>query len=376
MNIDDRLKDFLSKREAENTYRSLQKNNDLIDFTSNDYLGLAKSAWIKQQISNAINSIYKFHKIGATGSRLLEGNCALYDKLEENIAQHHHAEASLIFNSGYNANVGLISTVVNKNDIIFYDELVHASIHQGIKLSGANVVAFKHNDVDDLEQKIQEYQNVEVKFVITESLFSMDGDIAELNKVSNICNLYNCNLIVDEAHATGIFGEKGSGLCNYFGIEQDCFARVYTFGKAMGTHGAAVLGSSILKNYLINFSKPFIYSTALNIYDLLSIQYAYEYISKFHAPKNKLFSNIKYFNNLMCDAKLHSESPIFSYVVPSSDACKLLSNKLREHGVNAKAIVYPTVPKGKERIRIIMHSYNSKAAIEKLAKILNTKESI
>ncbi|QQR98051.1 MAG: pyridoxal phosphate-dependent aminotransferase family protein [Sphingobacteriales bacterium] len=373
MNIDDRLKDFLSKRVAENIFRSLQKNDDLIDFTSNDYLGLAKSAWIKQQISFAINSTYKFHKIGATGSRLLEGNCTLYDELEKNIAKHHHAETSLIFNSGYNANVGLVSTVANKNDVIFYDEYVHASIHQGIKLSGANAIAFKHNDVDDLEHKIQEHHDTKIKFIITESLFSMDGDIAELNKISNISKMYNCNLIVDEAHATGIFGEKGSGLCNYFGIEQDCFARVYTYGKALGTHGAAILGSSTLKNYLINFSKPFIYSTALNIYDLLSIQYAYEYISEFHAPKNKLFDNIQYFNNLMCDATLYSESPIFSYIVPSSDACKLLSIKLREHGVNAKAIVYPTVPKGKERIRIIMHSYNSKSEIEKLAKILNAK---
>lgn len=369
MNLENRLEFYLHERKNNHIYRQLHSTNHLIDFTSNDYLGIAKSAWIKQQVNIEFNTHYKYHKIGATGSRLLSGNCALYEQLEDTIAQHHHAESALIFNSGYNANVGLISTVIRKDDLIFYDELVHASIHQGIKLSGATAVSFKHNDIDDLESKLISCNHEAIKFIITESLFSMDGDIAPLLDISNISKKYNCNFIIDEAHATGIFGEKGSGLCNQFGIEKDCFARVYTYGKAMGTHGASVVGSLLLKNYLINYAKPFIYSTALNIYDLLTIQFAYQYISLFDYQKNKLFNNINYFNSIL-NANNKSQSPIFSFAIDGADACRNKAKELYKNGIDAKAIVYPTVPKGKERLRIIVHSYNTFDELNQLNSLL------
>lgn len=369
MNLEQRLENYLSERKSNQTYRQLYPANNLIDFTSNDYLGIAKSAWVKQQIQNELKLNYQYHPIGATGSRLLNGNNELYVQLEAMLASFHHAEAALMFNSGYNANVGLIGTIARKNDIIFYDELVHASIHQGIKMSEATAIPFKHNDIDDVQKKIKAYQTDNTQFIITESLFSMDGDIAPLADFAAISKQYNAQLIVDEAHATGIFGKKGSGLCHQLDIENECFARVYTFGKAMGTHGAVVVGSTLLKNYLINYSKPFIYSTALNLYDLLSIKVAYQYIASFSFARNRLFNNISYFNSLFnLDSKV--EGPIFYKLFRNATDTKAMAKKLYECGIDAKAITYPTVAKGKERIRIVMHSYNTTDELNLLYTVL------
>jgi 8-amino-7-oxononanoate synthase len=371
MNLHQRLEHFLAKRRDENTFRQLQSSNLSIDFSSNDYLGLAKSTWIKQQIASNLNTKNKYHQIGATGSRLLNGNSNLFESLEMYLANFHHAEAALIFNSGYNANVGLVSTVARKNDVIFYDEHVHASIHQAMKISQATLIFFQHNDIEDLENKLKTTHDSVIKFIITESLFSMDGEKAPLQAIASISKKYNCNLIVDEAHANGIFGEKGSGLCNDFGIEKDCFARVYTFGKALGTHGAVVLGSKTLKDYLINFSKPFIYSTALNLYDLLSIQYAYLYIEKFNDGNKKLSQNIEYFKkHISAEMNIKGEGPIFSYLIPDTFKCKAKAIALQQQGIDVRAIVYPTVQRQTERIRIILHSYNTFDEIDRLLNLI------
>lgn len=368
--IEQRLQYFLNLRKENHTLRSLYIDRHLIDFSSNDYLGLAHSAWIKQQIQTAIETDYQFHKIGATGSRLLSGNSKLYEDLEKYLAKIHHADAALIFNSGYSANLGVIATVCRKNDLIIYDELCHASILQACKLSLAEKLNFVHNDIQSLEAILKandtKYEHI---FIISESVFSMDGDFAPLKTFVKIAQQYNANLIVDEAHATGIFGKNGAGYCSELGIENDCFARIYTFGKAMGTHGAVVVGSVALKDYLINFAKSFIYSTALNLYDLLSIKYSYEFISQFKYPHQQLIENINYFKSEVAkqtSLKLIGEGPIFALIIEGSEQCKAKAKVLQQNGLDIKAIVYPTVPKGKERLRIILHSFNTKNDINLL----------
>jgi 8-amino-7-oxononanoate synthase len=366
------LHTYLEKRKIEQTFRMLYSENNLIDFSSNDYLGLAKAAWIKQQINNDLHQNYTCHKTGATGSRLLSGNSVLYEMLEKDLAQFHHAEAALLFNSGYNANVGLIATVARKNDLIIYDELAHASILQAVKLSDAAGIKFWHNDTEHLEKLLQENKNkYRHIFIVTESVFSMDGDIAPLQTIAAISRRHHAALIVDEAHATGIYGEKGAGICNELGIEQACFARVYTFGKALGAHGAAVAGSRLLKDYLINFSKPFIYSTALSLYDLLLIKQSYKFIQQFDYPLNKLKNNIIYFKKQLSgyysDKKIIGAGPIFALITENSDTCRKAAKHLQNTGFDIKPIVYPTVPQGKERLRIIIHSFNTLQEIRLLA---------
>ena len=369
--LEQQLNTFLEKRKANETFRTLYTDKHLIDFSSNDYLGLAHSAWIKQQIDFELKTNFLFHKTGATGSRLLSGNSALYEEIESSLADFHHAESALLFNSGYNANLGLIATVARKNDLIIYDELSHASILQAIKIADAESLKFLHNDIQNLKDLLEKnhtkYNHI---FIVTESVFSMDGDIAPLQEMVGLCKIFHTNMIVDEAHATGIFGKNGSGICNELNIERDCFARVYTFGKAMGAHGAVVVGSKILKDYLINFSKPFIYSTALSLYDLLHIKYSYQFIQKFNYSVKQLKSNIEYFKEKISIQSLTSniigKGPVFALLVEGSENCRSKAKYIQEKGFDIKPIVYPTVTKGKERLRIIVHSFNTIKEIDSL----------
>ena len=373
MNAANRINDYLELRKENNLYRKLQNTNNLIDLSSNDYLGLSRSAFIRQQVELDYRN-YQFHKSGATGSRLLNGNSALFEEVEALLAKTHHAEAALLFNSGFDANVGLISTLIRPNDAIFYDELVHASIYQGMKLSGAKLIPFKHNNYIDLEEQLKTIKGFEVGFIITESLFSMEGDKADLRKLAEFASAYKMELVIDEAHATGLFGSKGSGLCNEAGIEDKCLARIYTFGKAIGSHGAVVVGSLKLKEYLINFSKNFIYSTALETHNLLCVKHTYFYLQNNINQLDSLFKLNKYFieraKELKDKFEVCGEGPIFGILVSGNKLCKDLAAYLQKYNLDVRAILSPTVPKGKERLRIILHSYNQPAEIDRLFALL------
>jgi 8-amino-7-oxononanoate synthase len=373
MNVTNRINDYLELRKENNLYRKLQNTNNLIDLSSNDYLGLSRSAFIRQQVELDYKN-FQFHKSGATGSRLLNGNSALFEEVEALLAKTHHAEAALLFNSGFDANVGLISTLIRPNDAIFYDELVHASIYQGMKLSGAKLISYKHNDYADLEHLLKATESHEVGFIITESLFSMEGDKADLKKLAEFASTYKVELVIDEAHATGLFGSKGSGLCNAAGIEDKCLARIYTFGKAIGSHGAVVVGSLKLKEYLINFSKNFIYSTALETHNLLRVKHSYFYLQNNINQLYSLFKLNKYFIKraevLKDKFQVCGDGPIFGILVAGNKQCKDLAIYLQKHNLDVRAIVSPTVPKGKERLRIILHSYNQPAEIDRLFALL------
>ncbi|MDB5225863.1 MAG: 8-amino-7-oxononanoate synthase [Bacteroidota bacterium] len=371
--LDNRIQDYIQKRKDDRLYRTLTLSQDLIDFSSNDYLGLSRSAFISQQVENDMRN-YRFRKSGSTGSRLLNGNSLLFEEVEQLLAEAHHSEAALIFNSGFDANVGLISTVARTGDIIFYDEFVHASIHQGMRLSGAKLIPFLHNDPDDLENKLKSITGYNAGFLITESVFSMEGDKARLQEIAKLAFRYHLHLIIDEAHATGLFGEKGSGLCNEAGIEIDCFARVYTFGKAVGSHGGVIVGSESLKRYLVNFSKNFIYSTALETHNLLRVKHTYFMLQMDINQPYRLKKLNQYF---ITQAKLLKErfpvvgdGPIFGIIMPGIEQSVNMSIVLQHHHFDVRAILSPTVPAGTERLRIILHSYNTTEEIDQLIKII------
>ena len=269
---DDFLRRKLDQRVAIHALRSLRLPGSATDYYSNDYLGIVRQSHIENRLSG------KTFASGSTGSRLLAGNYPLIETTEKQIASFHEASSALIFNSGYDANFGLLSCVAGKGDLILYDKLSHASIRDGIRQSFASSFSFAHNDIRELEQRLQNRPgNLSGNcFVITESLFSMDGDLAPLAEIADLCDRYQASLIVDEAHATGVIGSKGEGLVQSLGLTQRCFARIHTFGKALGCHGAVVLGSENLRGYLINFCRPLIYSTALPPASVAAIQAAYE----------------------------------------------------------------------------------------------------
>lgn len=365
MSLEERLNKELDKRIQQNAYRSLRlSNSELIDFTSNDYLGLANSLELKQKISEAIANLPEL-PIGSTGSRLLCGNYPLIEETEAEIAKFHNTESALIFNSGYDANVGLLSSVPQKGDTIFYDSLCHASIRDGIRLSNAKSYSFAHNDIDDLKKKLK-FAEAEV-FVVAESVYSMDGDAAPLKELAAFCEENSLHLIIDEAHATGIFGKNGEGLVQELKLENKVFARIHTFGKALGIHGAAIVGSQILRNFLINFSRPFIYSTALTPHTVLAIKCAYQMLSFLNKEREKIFhfaDQIKQSWQQIPNASfIDAKGPIQSLIIPGNDNVKELSEMLQNAGLDVRPILSPTVPAGKERIRVCLHSFNSEKEI-------------
>ncbi|MEX0315977.1 MAG: aminotransferase class I/II-fold pyridoxal phosphate-dependent enzyme [Allomuricauda sp.] len=375
-----KLEQKLEKRRVADALRVLTCPQGLTDFSSNDYLGLTQN----QDLANAAARLLKEKKLssnGSTGSRLLTGNHILYKELEDFLRGYHNSEAALVFNSGYDANVGLFSSIPQRGDIIFYDELVHASIRDGIQMSHAKSYKFAHNDFEDLKSKIEmslraQSRSLDVEvYVVTESVFSMDGDSSDLKTFAQFCSQNNYHLIVDEAHATGIFGDRKDLICE-LGLEKDVFARIITFGKALGNHGAAVLCSDELKTYLINFARSLIYTTALSPHSIASILTTYHYLQdKGKEEHTKLILNIRYFKEQIQSLKLEnkfiqSDSSIHCLVLSGNQQVKQLSKYLKEEGFDVKPILSPTVKQGEERLRFCLHSYNSKEEISRVLSLI------
>lgn len=374
MNFPKKLNKKLINRTEKLALRKLGNQISGVDFSSNDYLGFAKSAAIFNQSHQHLIAT-NFIKNGGTGSRLLSGNHQLYEDVEQQISKFHQSDSALIFNSGYTANLGFFATIPQRGDIIFYDESSHASIRDGIQLSNAKSFKFKHNNVTDLEQKINDI-NVENNtiYVVTESIFSMDGEAPDLKKMIAICEKNSAYLIVDEAHALGVFGENGVGLVQQLNLHHQVFARIITFGKALGTHGAVILGSQLLKEFLVNFSRAFIYTTSLTPHTLATIKHAYIELS--NTTNNQILKqNIDYFKDQIIKNKLEkffikSNSAIHSCIIPGNVEVKKIANELQDKGYDIKPILSPTVPIGKERLRFCLHSYNTKNEIQQVINLL------
>jgi 8-amino-7-oxononanoate synthase len=371
------LSNKLQLREQENALRKLSSPNYLTDFASNDYIGLAKNETLFYETHQFL--LDKNIKVnGATGSRLISGNHALYEEAESCIAQFHKTEAALIFNSGYDANVGFFSAVPQRSDVILFDELCHASIRDGIFMSKAKNYKFQHNNYEDLEKLIQKFQTAHSEiYIVTESVFSMDGDSPNIEILINLSDKYHCNLVIDEAHALGVLGENGEGLVQSLGFENDVFARIMTFGKGLGCHGSAILGSHALKSYLVNFARSFIYTTGLSPHSVATILQAYTYLMKNQDAMQHLKKNIVYFNQ---EKKRLGLNPLFVYsksaiqcaIFPGNENVKTIATHLQEKGFDVKPILSPTVAQGQERLRFCLHSYNSENEISEVLKLLAT----
>ena len=359
---DDFLDKKLDERKDQNAFRSLMLSDDKIDFCSNDYLGIVHNG--------LLNNMHQNLSHGSTGSRLLTGNNHLAEQTEKLLADFHQGEAALIFNSGYDANVGLLSCIAQKGDTILYDQLVHASIRDGIRLSFAQAFSFAHNNSADLEKKLSiATGNI---FVITEGVFSMDGDLCPIKELLTVVNNYQAHLIIDEAHAIGVIGEKGEGLAQSLHLHKQCFARVYTFGKACGCHGAVIVGSNRLKDYLVNFSRSLIFSTALPEVALQAIINSYEVFPLLLKERARLKILIEQFQSASTRyTRLVSNTPIQGIVVPGNTEVKDMAATLLQNNFDVRPILYPTVPKGKERLRIILHAYNSPQQLHQLLQLLS-----
>lgn len=377
------LEQKLAARQEQNALRKLPLANQLIDFASNDYLGFAKS----EAIFTATHQYLVNHNCiinGATGSRLLSGNHTLYPTTETFVAAFHQAPSALLFNSGYDANVGFFSAVPQKGDFILFDELCHASIRDGIQLSYAKGYKFKHNDFEDLELLIERCHTERSRgnlhneiYIVTESVFSMDGDCPNLEELVQVTTKHNCYLVIDEAHALGVFGEKGEGLVQLLGLQEHFFARIVTFGKGLGCHGAVVLGSEALSSYLVNFARSFIYTTGLSPHSVATILNAYKELDAKAAAIGELKERINFFNQEKSRFSLkplfvRSKSAIQSAIIPGNATVKAIAKQLQDKGFDVKPILSPTVPAGQERLRFCLHSYNTEAQISEVLYALSS----
>lgn len=366
------IKDKLDARRLDGSYRILKSENDLVDFCSNDYLGFARSAVLKELIANELRE-NDDKSIGSTGSRLISGNSSYIESLEKDIAAFHHAESGLIFNSGYDANVGLFSSLPQKGDTIIMDELAHASIIDGARLSFANRYSFRHNDIGSLEEKLKQAKGN--CYVVVESVYSMDGDTPPLKDIAELVEKYKAQLIVDEAHAVGLYKK---GLMCELGLEDKVFARVITFGKALGCHGAIILGSNLLREYLVNFSRSFIYTTAPSFHQFAAIKSSCKHLPGADNAIEKLRSNISLFKRLLSrDLQfrlIQSESAIQCLVAGSNDKAKSMAGNLQATGFDVRPILSPTVSKGSERLRICLHAFNTDDEITLLVETINKYE--
>lgn len=372
--LNNRLSKSLLRRQENKVLRSLKTNIRGIDFSSNDYLGLACSQALATRIAAA--SAAQAAGNGAGGSRLISGNSSLAEELEAQLARFFKAETSLLFGSGYMANMGILSSVPQKGDTILYDELAHACIKDGARLSMARRYSFKHNNLESLQKRLRIAEGQ--VFVVVESVYSMDGDQAPLEELAQCCRAYGAALIVDEAHSTGIYG-AGSGLVCALGLEQQVFARIHTFGKAMGSHGACITGDWVLRNYLINFARTFIYTTALPPHSLLSLQAAVAYLQEHIHLAEVLQQRISFFNSLKKERLLQllpegfipeSNSPIQAIVLPGNERVIAVAARLQQKGYDVRPIVSPTVPERTERLRICLHTFNTEEEIEGLVDAL------
>ena len=373
---------YLQERQKSNLLRSLHpasfrkegkiyfKGRELFDFSSNDYLGLAGHSELKQAAEEAIEEV----GTSSSASRLLSGDLEIHHRLEERVARFKGKESALVFNSGYQANVGIISSLCKRGDVIFSDRLNHASIIDGILLSGTKFFRFLHNDPNHLEHLLKKYRD---KFrnclIVTETIFSMDGDRSPLKEIASLKEKYNCMIIVDEAHATGIFGKEGSGVVEEEGLANRIDLIMGTFGKALGSFGAYVAASKKIIEYLINTCRSFIYSTALPPSVVAANLASLELVRKEPFRRETLLANASYFRKELMEKglKVKGSSQIVPLTIGDIDETIRLCTKLQERGYWVLPIRPPTVPVGESRIRFSLTYHHSQEVLQKLIKEIN-----
>jgi len=363
---DDFLLTRLNKRKEQQFLRQLVLRGDQIDFCSNDYLGIIRNRLLRNRPTGL--------HTGSSGTRMLSGNYRVIVETEDRIAGFHNAEAAVIFSSGYDANIGVLACVPQKGDTILFDELCHPSVKDGAKLSPAQASTFAHNDINDLKQKIKDSGgNV---FVFSEAVFDSDGSIAPLEELSELCTEHHAHLIINESHSIGIFGEKGEGLISELALEDAVFARIHGFGNASGCHGAVVMGSEQLKEYLLNFCNQLMHSTTLSEQTVSTIWESYKILPQLWQEREHLKTIIGTFQDAdLAFGRIDSQTPIQHLLVPGVTEVKQLAEQILEAGYDVRPIFYPAVPAGEERLRIVLHSFNTRGEVSWLIQAINAAAS-
>ncbi|BGP42769.1 hypothetical protein JCM10449v2_006781 [Rhodotorula kratochvilovae] len=403
--LEQRLQSALASRASRQMLRALDPfpptSTSLVDFSSNDYLSFSRSPLLRQKLTAALSDP-KTSLYGPPSSRLLDGNTPLHASFEHRLASFFNAPSALLFNSGFDANAGLWACLPGPDDWIVHDELVHASMHDGMRASRVPKErrrAFGHNCVEELERALREIaeRDERVKeggssvWVGVESLYSMDGDLAPLREmvecVERILPRGNGHMVVDEAHSTGLYGAKGRGLVSALGLDHRITVRVHTFGKAMACSGAAVLASPLIRNYLINYARPLIYSTVMTHLSALAVVKSVEMLEEgeseepamhVHSLASHLVSRLSSLLpptspvslpphllalSFSSTAPHPTTSPIIPLLTPSP---RPLAAFLRARGFLVRPITYPTVPRGEERVRVCLHAGNTRRQVDGL----------
>lgn len=346
--IEKKLNDIKSKH----LFRSLTLTPSLVDFASNDYLGFAKNALLQKHI---LKKMQEVSSIGSTGSRLLTGNSLYFIETEKIISDFHQSETAVLCSSGYQANLSLFSSLP-KDWIILYDEFIHASIRDGLRLRSGCSYKFQHQNLQQLSDLLQKY-SIRKIVVAVEGIYSTTGTITNLKRLFELSEKTSCEIVLDEAHSFGFFPK---GLASEYVDHENLFARVVTYGKALGISGAAILCSHLFQSYLVNVSRPLIYSTAPSFFYLAAIQEAYAFYKEHQNEVQKLHKLTAYTKNL---------SPILPFSCPIKEALPI-SHQLHQAGFDVRALRYPTVKENEAILRMVLHSYNTPQEVDTCLHIL------
>ena len=349
--------------ESSQSFRINIDGRSVLNFCSNNYLGLADDDRLKQAASRAIAE----YGLGSGASRLVCGNMLLHQQLEEKIAKFKKTDKALLFNTGYMANSGIISSLVGKGDIVFSDRLNHASIIDGVILSRATLRRFPHKDITALENLLKSNQDFRKKLIVTDTVFSMDGDIAPLPDIIKLAKKYNALVMVDEAHATGVLGKNGAGAVEHFGLEGQVDIQMGTLSKAVGAFGGYCCGSSDLIDYLINRARSFIYTTAVPVAICASSMKAIEIIQDEPGLRQKLLDNAEYLRvnlNKLGFNTLDSQTPIIPVLIKDASLTMEFSRKLLDEGIFIQGIRPPTVSQNTARLRVAVMATHSKEDLD------------
>jgi glycine C-acetyltransferase/8-amino-7-oxononanoate synthase len=379
-NLNDQLGAELDKSRAEGLYRSLRTitsaqgprvvldGHELLNFASNDYLGLANDLVLKRAAAEAIEK----YGIGAGASRLVCGNLQPYEDLERKLAVFKAKEAAIVFGSGYAANIGTITALVGEGDMVVLDKLDHASIIDGARQSGATVRVYPHKNLAKLEAILQQGEAFRRKLIVTETVFSMDGDLAPLAEIVALKQKYGAWLMIDEAHATGLYASNRRGIAEAAGVEGQIDITLGTMSKALGCVGGFIVGSQVLIDFLRNRARSLIYSTALPPSVCAAAAAAVDFVmsNNGHERRDKLWRNVSLMKNGLSAAGIANESrsPIIPIIVGEESAAVEMSRRLQEGGIFVPAIRFPTVPKGKARLRVTVTAAHESTDIERFLK--------
>jgi glycine C-acetyltransferase len=341
---------------------------EVINLSSNNYLGLTTHPKL---IAAAVKAT-EWYGVGSGAVRTIAGTMTLHEELERRLADFKHTEASLTFQSGFTANTGVLQSLLKDEDVIISDQLNHASIIDGIRLSRASRKVFPHKDMDGLESVLKETQGARVRLIVTDGVFSMDGDIAPMPDIVNLAERYGAITMIDDAHASGVLGKNGRGTVNHFGLDGRVQIQIGTLSKAIGAVGGYVAGDAILRDFLIHMARPFLFSTSQPPGVVASCIAALDVLEQEPEIVDRLWDNTRFFKQRLTELGFntgHSETPITPVIVGEASAAMALSDKLFERGIFAQGIGFPTVAKGQARLRTMVSAAHSK---EQLQRALDT----